>query len=191
MGPPLQLSTNPYATQHISPPPPPRPSRAITFIDNHDTGSTLNHWPFPSHHLQVRARPAGAGAAAAKSGSTSFTQRHNSNHQSFQPPPIIPTANRQPQEGYAYILLHPGTPCVFLDHITGDGNLRKVCLGRVFPVPDAMPLRGGGSGKREQERGAAPNQTQRTQQPQITLNTTNTHTPQKPTPTHPYSSSST
>ncbi|MEW5307361.1 MAG: hypothetical protein WDW36_009765 [Sanguina aurantia] len=26
-------------------------SRAITFIDNHDTGSTLNHWPFPSNHL--------------------------------------------------------------------------------------------------------------------------------------------
>lgn len=27
------------------------PSRAITFIDNHDTGSTLNHWPFPGNHL--------------------------------------------------------------------------------------------------------------------------------------------
>ncbi|KAJ9522476.1 hypothetical protein QJQ45_008233 [Haematococcus lacustris] len=27
------------------------PSRGITFIDNHDTGSTLNHWPFPSKHL--------------------------------------------------------------------------------------------------------------------------------------------
>lgn len=27
------------------------PSRGITFIDNHDTGSTLNHWPFPSRHL--------------------------------------------------------------------------------------------------------------------------------------------
>ena len=24
------------------------PSRAFTFIDNHDTGSTLNHWPFPA-----------------------------------------------------------------------------------------------------------------------------------------------
>ena len=31
-----------------------------------------------------------------------------------------------PQEGYAYILTHPGTPCVFVDHISGDGNLRKV-----------------------------------------------------------------
>ena len=27
------------------------PSRAITFIDNHDTGSTLNHWPYPSRNL--------------------------------------------------------------------------------------------------------------------------------------------
>ena len=27
------------------------PSRAVTFIDNHDTGSTLNHWPFPSHGI--------------------------------------------------------------------------------------------------------------------------------------------
>lgn len=27
------------------------PSRAITFLDNHDTGSTLNHWPYPSRNL--------------------------------------------------------------------------------------------------------------------------------------------
>ncbi|KAJ4759323.1 Alpha-amylase [Rhynchospora pubera] len=27
------------------------PSRAVTFIDNHDTGSTQNHWPFPSEHI--------------------------------------------------------------------------------------------------------------------------------------------
>lgn len=47
------------------------PSRAITFIENHDTGSTLNHWPFPWNHLH---------------------------------------------EGYAYILTHPGTPCIFYDH---------------------------------------------------------------------------
>eukprot|EP00201_Polytomella_parva_P006777 CAMPEP_0175085634 /NCGR_PEP_ID=MMETSP0052_2-20121109/28778_1 /TAXON_ID=51329 ORGANISM="Polytomella parva, Strain SAG 63-3" /NCGR_SAMPLE_ID=MMETSP0052_2 /ASSEMBLY_ACC=CAM_ASM_000194 /LENGTH=746 /DNA_ID=CAMNT_0016357679 /DNA_START=151 /DNA_END=2387 /DNA_ORIENTATION=- len=46
-------------------------SRAITFIDNHDTGSTLGHWPYPVRHLQ---------------------------------------------EGYAYLLTHPGTPCVFYDH---------------------------------------------------------------------------
>eukprot|EP00798_Chlamydomonas_sp_ICE-L_P008898 gene8898-3784_t len=26
-------------------------SKAITFLDNHDTGSTLNHWPFPAKHL--------------------------------------------------------------------------------------------------------------------------------------------
>ncbi|XP_011628934.1 probable alpha-amylase 2 isoform X1 [Amborella trichopoda] len=27
------------------------PSRAVTFIENHDTGSTQGHWPFPSHHI--------------------------------------------------------------------------------------------------------------------------------------------
>ncbi len=27
------------------------PSRAITFVDNHDTGSTQAHWPFPGHKV--------------------------------------------------------------------------------------------------------------------------------------------
>nr|QED40920.1 alpha amylase a3 [Agave tequilana] len=27
------------------------PSRAVTFIENHDTGSTQAHWPFPSGHV--------------------------------------------------------------------------------------------------------------------------------------------
>ena len=48
------------------------PSRAVLFIENHDTGSTLGHWPFPYQSLH---------------------------------------------EGYCYILTHPGTPCVFYDHM--------------------------------------------------------------------------
>lgn len=51
------------------------PSRAVTFIDNHDTGSTLNHWPFAWEHVPA---------------------------------------------GYAYLLTHPGTPCVFIDHWNAD-----------------------------------------------------------------------
>jgi alpha-amylase len=51
--------------------------RAITFIENHDTGSTLNHWPFPRDHLQ---------------------------------------------QGYAYIVTHPGTPCIFYDHHWSDAT---------------------------------------------------------------------
>lgn len=54
------------------------PSRSVTFLENHDTGSTLNHWPFPHHHLS---------------------------------------------QGYAYILTHPGTPCVFYDHYYTEGEL--------------------------------------------------------------------
>lgn len=52
-------------------------SRSITFIENHDTGSTQGHWPFPSNHVM---------------------------------------------EGYAYILTHPGMPCVFYDHFYNWGN---------------------------------------------------------------------
>lgn len=55
------------------------PSRAVTFLENHDTGSTLNHWPFPYNHLG---------------------------------------------EGYAYVLTHPGTPCVFYDHFM-DENFKE------------------------------------------------------------------
>ncbi|KAK9822846.1 hypothetical protein WJX81_002820 [Elliptochloris bilobata] len=55
------------------------PSHAVTFVENHDTGSTQNHWPFPSQYLH---------------------------------------------QGYCYILTHPGTPCLFYDHLWTDGILR-------------------------------------------------------------------
>ncbi|KAI4964059.1 hypothetical protein ZWY2020_008433, partial [Hordeum vulgare] len=43
------------------------PAKAVTFVDNHDTGSTQHMWPFPSDRVM---------------------------------------------QGYAYILTHPGTPCI-------------------------------------------------------------------------------
>jgi alpha-amylase len=55
------------------------PSRAVTFIDNHDTGSQQSHWPFPDDKVM---------------------------------------------QGYAYILTHPGIPCVFWEHVY-DWNLYK------------------------------------------------------------------
>jgi alpha-amylase len=58
-------------------------SRAITFLENHDTGSTLQHWPFPWENVA---------------------------------------------EGYAYLLTHPGTPCIFFDHFYYDENLRRDIL---------------------------------------------------------------
>ncbi|KAL4457429.1 hypothetical protein ABPG75_012294 [Micractinium tetrahymenae] len=54
------------------------PARACTFVDNHDTGSTQQHWPFPRGAIDL---------------------------------------------GYAYILTHPGIPCIFLEHLA-DGGLR-------------------------------------------------------------------
>ncbi|TVU07613.1 hypothetical protein EJB05_40977 [Eragrostis curvula] len=47
------------------------PAKAVTFVDNHDTGSTQKLWPFPSDKVM---------------------------------------------QGYAYILTHPGNPCIFYDH---------------------------------------------------------------------------
>ncbi len=54
------------------------PERAVTFLDNHDTGSQQGHWPFPGEKIML---------------------------------------------GYAYILTHPGTPCLFWEHVY-DWQLR-------------------------------------------------------------------
>ena len=59
------------------------PSRAVTFLENHDTGSTLQHWPFPWEHVSA---------------------------------------------GYAYLLTHPGTPCVFFDHFYYDETIKQDVL---------------------------------------------------------------
>lgn len=61
------------------------PGRSVTFIENHDTGSLQQHWPFPADHLL---------------------------------------------EGYAYILTHPGIPCVFWEHYE-DATLREKILALV------------------------------------------------------------
>ena len=53
------------------------PSRAVTFVDNHDTGEPQNHWPFPADRLAL---------------------------------------------GYAYILTHPGIPCVFGPHLWDEND---------------------------------------------------------------------
>ncbi|CAL5229985.1 g13418 [Coccomyxa viridis] len=48
------------------------PSRAVTFLENHDTGSTQGHWRFPSNGVE---------------------------------------------QGYVYLMTHPGTPSLFYDHL--------------------------------------------------------------------------
>ncbi|KAK9863004.1 hypothetical protein WJX84_002802 [Apatococcus fuscideae] len=58
------------------------PSRAVTFLENHDTGSTQGHWRFPEDSLE---------------------------------------------QGYAYLMTHPGTPSVFLDHLEPE-KLRSVIV---------------------------------------------------------------
>mmetsp|Transcript_7826 Transcript_7826/g.23111 ORF Transcript_7826/g.23111 Transcript_7826/m.23111 type:complete len:555 (+) Transcript_7826:328-1992(+) len=74
------------------------PARAVTFIDNHDTGSTQGHWPFPAAHLV---------------------------------------------QGYVYILTHPGTPCVFYDHLFADGGKPSLTLwGSLKRLLSSGSLRG-------------------------------------------------
>ncbi|XP_044949800.1 alpha-amylase isozyme 3A-like [Hordeum vulgare subsp. vulgare] len=55
------------------------PEKAVTFVDNHDTGSSQKKWPFPADKVMM---------------------------------------------GYAYILTHPGVPCIFYDHVF-DWNLKQ------------------------------------------------------------------
>jgi alpha-amylase len=50
------------------------PQRAVLFVDNHDTGSSQQHWPCPANCLQA---------------------------------------------AYAYVLTHPGIPCLFGEHVFG------------------------------------------------------------------------
>ncbi|KAK9804416.1 hypothetical protein WJX72_011679 [[Myrmecia] bisecta] len=76
------------------------PSRSVTFLDNHDTGSTQNHWPFPQHGLH---------------------------------------------EGHAYILTHPGTPCLFYDHLWTDGMAQLSLWRRVKHLMSKRPRHNGNS----------------------------------------------
>lgn len=57
------------------------PEKAVTFVDNHDTGSTQGHWPFPADKVL---------------------------------------------QGYAYILTHPGVPCIFYDHFFDWGHKKEL-----------------------------------------------------------------
>jgi hypothetical protein len=72
------------------------PGRAVTFVDNHDTGSTQNHWPFV---------PDRVGA------------------------------------GYAYILTHPGIPCIFWDHYFTWGAEMRNTIHTLAAVSDWKYMR--------------------------------------------------
>ena len=65
------------------------PSRAVTFVDNHDTGAPQNHWPFPPDRIAL---------------------------------------------GYAYVLTHPGIPCVFGPHLWGDDPVLSGVIRRLIDL---------------------------------------------------------
>lgn len=74
------------------------PSRAVTFVDNHDTGSTQQHWPFPSGLVGV---------------------------------------------GYAYILTHPGVPCIFWDHFFEWGPELRKSISELVALRHKMEIKAG------------------------------------------------
>ena len=47
-----------------------------------------------------------------------------------------------PSQGYAYILTHPGTPCVFYDHLFSDGLLRPSLWRRLKSIMGRLPRAG-------------------------------------------------
>eukprot|EP01025_Chloroclados_australasicus_P037372 TRINITY_DN38157_c0_g1_i2.p1 TRINITY_DN38157_c0_g1~~TRINITY_DN38157_c0_g1_i2.p1 ORF type:complete len:546 (-),score=76.16 TRINITY_DN38157_c0_g1_i2:460-1965(-) len=63
--------------------------KAVTFIDNHDTGSSQQHWPFPAEYVET---------------------------------------------GYAYILTHPGMPCIFWEHLYDWGQDLQSKLKKLMAI---------------------------------------------------------
>ena len=76
------------------------PQRAVTFIDNHDTGGNGGGVPGEGR----TEFPRGSGSGGSGSGSGSYGQGH------WRFPPEHRVL------GYAYILSHPGMPCLFWPH---------------------------------------------------------------------------
>lgn len=81
------------------------PAKAVTFLDNHDTGSTQAHWAFPADKVV---------------------------------------------QGYAYILTHPGLPCVvslyfqllwrFLPSVPSPVPSISLCACSIFGIPPPLLL---------------------------------------------------
>ncbi|CAI5484007.1 unnamed protein product [Closterium sp. Yama58-4] len=78
------------------------PSHAVTFVDNHDTGSTQVNAADPQVYTTD---------IQEKSGSRKFNIGIGTAFMSFES-----TQKSAAGKGYAYILTHPGIPSVFYDH---------------------------------------------------------------------------
>jgi len=132
-----------------------RPAKAVTFLDNHDTGPSMgrpgqNNWPFPQ--IEVRSQGGGAytngmgqnnwpfpqievrsqGGSAHTKGTgqntwlilqTESRPQSGSAHTRGTGQNNWPFPGDKVMEGYAYILTHPGVPCVYWPHFF-DWGLR-------------------------------------------------------------------
>lgn len=101
------------------------PSRAVTFLENHDTGE-------PSS-LASRPRSRSCPASPSLHRPSPSSSPPPPHHPPHRPPSLLLILSTPPfagstqghwrfpehgiEQGYAYILTHPGTPCVFYDHL--------------------------------------------------------------------------
>lgn len=112
------------------------PSRAVTFIENHDTGSTQGHWPFPSSHVMEVWRFSLCFWLCAQfqpNASTKFLILVQFRFW-LQPYGFICYPTIWPHcilQGYAYILTHPGVPTVFYDHFYDWGDSYHVQIAKL------------------------------------------------------------
>ena len=128
------------------------PSRAVTFLENHDTvrcglggadggewvGSTGGGaWGHGTTVWCAIAAPAGCWSAPSAASQASWARRCSPIHLPAAADRLLQGSSqghwRFPghavEQGYAYILTHPGTPCVFWDHLS-DQRLRDT-VGRL------------------------------------------------------------
>ena len=125
------------------------PSQAVTFVDNHDTGSSQQHWcvlgamrswgqlpgvagqrRFGPKHCMTGVASCGAPAVGimllllivlAHLGAPPWRQRR-------------PFPRELVGLGYAYILTHPGIPCVFCEHMTDWGAPLRDTIKQLIQV---------------------------------------------------------
>ena len=96
------------------------PSRAMTFLDNHDTGSTQAHWPFPGDKILEGMQTKNACLRIL----VAFGGKMGTNLGCLSPWCL----------GYAYILTHPGMPCVMWDHFFDWGDEKRNAITRLIQL---------------------------------------------------------
>ena len=111
------------------------PSRAVTFIENHDTGTSIPSPQMPSTKVATQ-RYSTPEEAATQHPANASCALLSTNHWDYRVVRQVlmglrccagSTLNHWPfpadhlHAGYCYIITHPGSPCIFYDHFMAEG----------------------------------------------------------------------